>query len=169
MLFSCWASVADPKTQCCFDVGPASKTNIKTTLVPTSLAAGNTLARRWPGVTPTRGIRWKHCHFPTIRGVIAIVTGYLEGDPEFRGSHSFLGEAHFDGFPRGDEAELMRPFGMCHPGRPNTLTQCWGNARPTVCDAGPPLAQHWVNVLCLLGTRETLCWPTRQDVHPMLV
>ena len=75
----------------------------------------------------------------------------------------------YDGFPRGDEAELMRPFGMCHPGRPNTLTQCWGTARPTVCDAGPTLAQHWVIVLCLLGTRETLCWPTGQDVHPMLV
>ena len=27
------------------------------------------------------------------------------------------------------------------------LPQCW----PIVCDAGPPLIQHWFNVSCLLG------------------
>ena len=33
------------------------------------------------------------------------------------------------------------------------LVQCW----PTVCDAGPALYQHWVNVSCLLGCSLTKC------------
>ena len=41
------------------------------------------------------------------------------------------------------------------------LVKCW----PTVCDAGPTLNQHWVDVSCLLGCLQGL-WP--QFLYPLI-
>ena len=38
-----------------------------------------------------------------------------------------------------------------HPSKHETLTQCWSNAGPFVCDAGRASNQHCFNASCLLG------------------